>query len=338
MKSNLNIQEPTIIQYQSINEILKRDNHNLVVAETGGGKTLCYALSLIECCVRIKKFLSQIHINRGYTQPLAVIMVPTRELAFQVNSVFSKLLNIPDNQELVSIDPEYVDNLKKLKIVLDLPERVLKSKEKISNVNLNSFDSNHDINKPDPIDILITMPAQLEMRARKNTFDSTYLRQFVFDEADTLMDDSFNRSTINCINRLNLNLNLPKITITQPTELSPDQPEKDENTLKQERLQTSYAILDSQIKDPSTQLLFISATIPKNIRGTLENLINCESEFKIIKTSKVNRLMLHVPQKFIRTNGTQRVELLIDLVKNELSKKEKELYLYFRIEPTRQYL
>ena len=96
---------------------------------------------------------------------------------------------------------------------------------------------------------------------------------------------------------------------------------EDETTLAQhqeEKLNAHYNDMEKKLKDQSTQLLFTSATIPRGLKTILADVIDCNTELKIINTSKVNKLMFHVPQKFIRTNATKRKELLLQLLSKEM--------------------
>ncbi len=76
--ANMNIKEPTPIQAQAIPALLAGKD---VVGQsaTGSGKTLAYGIPLVERLARDKRAVQ------------ALVLVPTRELAMQVNTVLSKL-------------------------------------------------------------------------------------------------------------------------------------------------------------------------------------------------------------------------------------------------------
>ena len=64
-------------------------------------------------------------------------------------------------------------------------------------------------------DLIISSPRdklRTELAALKEIYESPiiYLKNFILDEADTLLDDSFNQTTLKCLNRLDLNLALKK--------------------------------------------------------------------------------------------------------------------------------
>ena len=88
INENFKIQNPTHIQFLSINEILQRKNHNLVIAETGGGKTLAYAIPLIEVCIQMNYLLKNMNLKREVNSPLAVIIVGFKTLFCDTTKVF----------------------------------------------------------------------------------------------------------------------------------------------------------------------------------------------------------------------------------------------------------
>jgi ATP-dependent RNA helicase RhlE len=79
---SLGYKKPTDIQYKSIPPIL-REEDVLAIAQTGTGKTVAYALPVLELLNRKNKFTEN--------QIRCVVMVPTHELAIQVNGVFEQL-------------------------------------------------------------------------------------------------------------------------------------------------------------------------------------------------------------------------------------------------------
>ena len=203
---------PTYIQYLSLNETLKRDSHILVIAETGGGKTICYALPMLEYSVRIRHQLQKQGIERARNQPVAIVLVPTRELAFQVYDTFKRLITARDDDQ--SENKSYSTLLSDLTVAIDLHASQIKAKEVVSGERVESFEN--DSTKP--VDILITLPGQLEDRLRdkksKWFIDSAYLRSMAIDETDTLFDDSFSPVTLKCMQRLQMNFTLPKSAST----------------------------------------------------------------------------------------------------------------------------
>lgn len=75
----LGLEEPTLIQKIAIPELLSGQN-TIIQAETGTGKTFTYLLPMIDQILRWKPLLP----NRRPNSPLALILVPSRELVLQV--------------------------------------------------------------------------------------------------------------------------------------------------------------------------------------------------------------------------------------------------------------
>src|SRR6202162_309789 len=76
--ANMEITRPTPIQVEAI-PALMAGNDVLGQSATGSGKTLAYGIPLVERIARDKRVVQ------------ALVLVPTRELAIQVNAVLGKL-------------------------------------------------------------------------------------------------------------------------------------------------------------------------------------------------------------------------------------------------------
>jgi len=76
--ANMDITEPTPIQARAIPALLA-GNDLVGQSATGSGKTLAYSIPLVERLTKSKRVVQ------------ALVLLPTRELAVQVNSVLSKL-------------------------------------------------------------------------------------------------------------------------------------------------------------------------------------------------------------------------------------------------------
>ena len=80
-----------------------------------------------------------------------------------------------------------------------------------------------------------------------------------------------------------------------------------------------------RLRDPSTQLVFVSATVPRDIKNILEGLIDCDAEnFSVINTKTTNKLMCHVPQKFLRLSTEKRNNHMLELVRKELENRHQK--------------
>src|SRR5436190_22251332 len=76
--ANMEIIEPTPIQAEAIPALLA-GNDVVGQSATGSGKTLAYGIPLVERLARDRRFVE------------ALVLVPTRELAIQGNTVLGKL-------------------------------------------------------------------------------------------------------------------------------------------------------------------------------------------------------------------------------------------------------
>ncbi|XP_046818034.1 probable ATP-dependent RNA helicase DDX31 isoform X1 [Vespa crabro] len=84
LEQNMNITKMTTVQQMTIPEIFSgRDV--LIRSQTGSGKTLAYAIPIVECLHKIRPKLTR---SSGLS---ALVVVPTRELAFQTYECFLKL-------------------------------------------------------------------------------------------------------------------------------------------------------------------------------------------------------------------------------------------------------
>ncbi|KAA3661298.1 MAG: ATP-dependent helicase [Calditrichaeota bacterium] len=79
----LHFKRPTDIQYKSIPSILNGEDV-LAVAQTGTGKTAAFAIPVIDLIHRYKSSRRSLGIK-------CIVMVPTRELAMQIGTVFNTL-------------------------------------------------------------------------------------------------------------------------------------------------------------------------------------------------------------------------------------------------------
>ena len=268
LKTKFNAQMPTKIQALSIDKIRSHLIHHLIAAETGCGKTLAYVIPLIE---EIIKYKNENKVDkRAFNEPLGLVIVPTRELAFQLYEVLQKFIN----EEL------------NFRVVLDISSDKVLSKEILTDTII---DSKLDDSSNLPPDIIITMPSRLisQFKSKRNYISSSYLRKLVIDEANLLLDDSNNYYILKILNQLEVNL----------------QPSNEEGTLS----------------DTNTQLLFVSATIPRDMKNILESILDVSNELETISTNRVNKIMMHVPQHFIRTKNTRKTEILLEIAKKNVN-------------------
>lgn len=113
--------KPTDIQYKSLPQILSGQDI-LAIAQTGTGKTAAFAIPLISKIQSLKPRLEEQVVK-------AVVMVPTRELAIQIEQVFrdiGKYTSVVPVAVIggVEIEPQ-LKKLKKADIVIATPGRIM---------------------------------------------------------------------------------------------------------------------------------------------------------------------------------------------------------------------
>jgi len=147
----LGFKKPTDIQFKSIPSILKGEDV-LAIAQTGTGKTLAFAIPVID---RIHSFKS----SKRAVGIKCLVMVPTRELAMQINDVFVQLSrHTKVKSYVVTGGVEQDAQIKKLQ---------------------------------DGIDILIATPGRMFDLISQGYIKIKGIQTLVLDEADRMLDKGF---------------------------------------------------------------------------------------------------------------------------------------------------
>lgn len=146
---------PTSVQSKTIPPLL-RGRHILCAAETGSGKTLSYLLPLFQ------RLLSRPDLDsRSSAAPRGLVLVPSRELAQQVQAVAQSLGRYLDLQ------------------VIEIGGGLGMGKLKLQLSKLSSAD------------VLVATPGALWKALKSQLISLQHLSFIVLDEADTLLDESF---------------------------------------------------------------------------------------------------------------------------------------------------
>jgi ATP-dependent RNA helicase RhlE len=149
--AGLGFKKPTDIQFKSIPSILKGEDV-LAIAQTGTGKTLAFAIPVID---RIHSFKS----SKRAVGIKCLVMVPTRELAMQINDVFVQLSrHTKVKSYVVTGGVEQDAQIKKLQ---------------------------------DGIDILIATPGRMFDLISQGYIKIKGIHTLVLDEADRMLDKGF---------------------------------------------------------------------------------------------------------------------------------------------------
>ncbi len=152
--TSLGYKQATPIQSQSIPVLLKGKDL-LGIAKTGSGKTASFALPILNQLVNIRE-------GEKNRQPKILVLVPTRELAVQVEEVFKALSgNLP---------------------------RPIKSMAVYGGVSINP-----QMKAIYGVDILIATPGRLLDLQRSNAVDLSKVERLVIDEADKMLNLGFQK-------------------------------------------------------------------------------------------------------------------------------------------------
>ncbi len=158
------LKEPTRIQSLVIPDFIKGKSVN-VIAKTGSGKTLCFALPICELLKTAEEDRMVGDPKETKGKPRAVILAPTRELALQLQKVFKS-----------------VSHHVKLRV------RMLAGGE--------AAKTNHLLSR-DNIDILIATPGRLSNALKKKELSLKETNYLIMDEADQLLEMGFRRDLEN---------------------------------------------------------------------------------------------------------------------------------------------
>jgi len=149
---SMDFRKPTDIQFKSIKHILEGEDV-MAVAQTGTGKTAAFAIPVID---RIEK-----RKRKGYKGVRCLVMVPTRELAKQIGSVFTEIgkrTSVKSYGLFGGTDQEQ-------------QIRTLKN----------------------GVDVLVTTPGRMFDLISQGHLDVSQLEVLVLDEADLMLDLGFNK-------------------------------------------------------------------------------------------------------------------------------------------------
>ena len=243
--------KPTLVQKLAIKPVMRGENC-LIAAETGSGKTLSYLAPIIQNICDIKKNIGS---DMPPNTPLALIITPGRELCEQITSVCNTLIkhsNIPLICHHVTGG--------RLKQKMLYPEAR-------------------------PMDILIGSFGAISKLTTTKVYNLSRVQKLVLDEADTLLDDSFNEKLVHFLRKFPLQM---------------EQPQGDVSS--------------------GVQLIMASATMPRSAEEILAQVVPFNS-FSKITTERLHRLLPHVPQKFVRLSHLDKPAKLLELVKKDTSRK-----------------
>ncbi|WFD04724.1 RNA helicase [Malassezia vespertilionis] len=122
--ANLGYGKPTPVQRESIEYSLSGKTRDILAkARTGSGKTLAYGLPIIQKIILAKSAISRSSPNYAGTR--ALILVPTRELAEQVNRQLSEVLTFSRDEVQVTNVARSVSNSVQKLLLSEKPDVVV---------------------------------------------------------------------------------------------------------------------------------------------------------------------------------------------------------------------
>ena len=242
---------PTLVQKLAIKPVMRGENC-LIAAETGSGKTLSYLAPIIQNICDTKKNLGS---NTPPNTPLVLIITPGRELCDQITGVCNSLIKD-------SCFPLICHHITGGRL-----------KQKMLNPEVR------------PMDILIGSFGAISKLTTTKVLDLSQVQKIVLDEADTLLDDSFNEKLVHFLRKFPLQMEQPQGGVSV-----------------------------------GVQLIMASATMPRSAEEILAKTVPFNS-FTKITTERLHRLLPHVPQKFIRLSHLDKPAKLLELAKKDTSRK-----------------
>lgn len=149
--THLSLKKPTDIQYRCIAPILKGDDL-FAVAHTGTGKTLAFAIPLVNLLCGKKSSINKDKIK-------VLVVVPTRELALQIQEVFNAICK--------------------------------STKVKVCALIGGVEQSNQEASLAKGVDVVIATPGRLFDLINQKKLSCSGVEYLVLDEADRMLEPSF---------------------------------------------------------------------------------------------------------------------------------------------------
>ncbi|XP_033101138.1 probable ATP-dependent RNA helicase DDX28 [Anneissia japonica] len=164
----MRIDFPTQIQYTTIPSLLEGKNV-LFAAETGSGKTLTYLLPVLNMLFKERETFDLQVLPK---EPRAMILVPTRELATQVEQV-ARLLTTDEQLTIRHLEGSKSMKTKKHTFLT-------------------------------PVDVIISTPGPLLSCLREGFVSMKHIHHVVIDEVDTMLDSSFSYNILKIFKDVNI--------------------------------------------------------------------------------------------------------------------------------------
>ena len=291
------ITEPSEVQAQVIPKFLEKKSL-MVVAQTGTGKTLSYALPIVSILKQCEE-KDGIYLKRG--KPQAVIIAPTKELALQIHNVFKS-----------------ISHHSKIRA------RLLVGGMNMGQINVLGRQS---------FDVLVSTPNKLVSALK--VLDLENLEFLVFDEADTLFEMGFQKDIEKVVRRVDYQETLISFfSATLPTSVEVFITEKfhkaglekimlDSSHKVQQRIETFNMFVSDKEKLPLTHAFINKTAVGRGIVfANQKNQVEEISAYLKEKNPQLKLITIHGDQeaadrlKNIKkfTNGKAQVLVASDVV------------------------
>lgn len=156
----------------------------LAIAETGSGKTLTYVLPVLDHLKRLEDAGNAVELN---SEPRALVLVPTRELADQVARVFKSFTHATRIRVRFALGGQ----------------KLRRSRDNVAGV----------------FEVLVATPGRLDLLLEREALSLDGTRIVVLDEADQLFDLGFLRQVLALVQRLPGRRQLSMFSATMPEPL-----------------------------------------------------------------------------------------------------------------------
>ena len=318
---------PTNIQDISIPVLLTGESA-IIASETGNGKTLAFLLPVLQRSMKIKEAIkkaavleeqslnvtsTEIQENDTFSKftsllnhknrPLAVIIAPSRELATQIYQTAVQLIKGTVNK--VAVKPE---EKSKHDSTCGAPLNGEPILSQINGLDLRiklvlggKLDERINTESKSRVDVVIgTIGALNKMFTHKHYYAGSVC-SLVFDEADTLLDETFGNLTAKILAKL--------------CRVHPDVTE----ALSITAAGTTRNVPEATLGE--TQVLFVGATMPSKLSNTPIGSLVDTDQLKVLRTGQLHRVLPHVNQVFIRAPKVKREEYLFRVIEKDVKKR-----------------
>ena len=241
---------------------------------------------------------------RYKNRPLVVIVTPGRELAEQTYQTAIKLNKSAKLNALEEIKQKHEDN--------HLNEDSLQkpnNSETVQGLDLSiklvlggNVDKRLETESKTRVDILIGTVGALSKMFRAHHYYAGSVCSLVFDEADSLLDETFGDLTAGLMAKL--------------CRIHPDVRE----ALSVGSSSLGLDVQNEEVGVGETQVIFVGATMPSDISSSPVGSLVESEQLRTLRTGLLHRVLPHIRQTFIRSPKVNRQEYLARVIEEDIKK------------------